>query len=209
MSQVVLSSAYFPNIQYISKFLAHDDIIIDIYEHYSKQTYRNRCNILSANGILPLIVPVKKNYHCLIKDIEIDYSERWQKTHERAILSAYKNSPFYEYYIDEFIIFFQKKEKYLYDLNNQILNKILDILRIEKKYSFSGDFILSDDILNYRETISPKASKNKPDPYFKSYPYIQVFSEKIEFIPNLSILDLIFMHGPMSKEFIKKSMLIK
>ncbi|MDL2262065.1 WbqC family protein [Bacteroidales bacterium OttesenSCG-928-I21] len=200
MNQIVLSSAYFPNIQYISKFLRHNNIIIDIYEHYSKQTYRNRCNILTSNGVLALSVPVKKNYHCFTKNIEIDYSENWQKTHERAILSAYKNSPFYDYYIDEISIFFKIKEKYLYQLNQKILDKILSILKIEKNYSFSTDFIVSDKILNLRDTISPKTTKNKYDPDFKISPYIQVFSDKFGFCENLSILDLIFMLGPVAIE---------
>jgi hypothetical protein len=205
MSLIVLSSAYFPNIQYISKFLLYDNIIIDIYENYSRQSYRNRCCIVSANGVLPLTVPVKKNYRCLMKDIEIDYSEKWQKTHEKALLSAYKNSPFYEYYIDEIIVFFQSKEKYLYEFNKKILDKILSILKMEKNYTFSNDFVISDNILNLRETINPKPSKNKYDPCFQAVPYIQVFSDKFGFCGNLSILDLIFMQGPVSKEFIFKS----
>lgn len=99
MSSIILSTAYFPNIQYISKFLKGENIIIDVYEHYSRQSYRNRCNILSANGVLSLSVPIIKNNNSYTKDVEIDYSTNWQKNHKIAILSAYKNSPYYDYYI--------------------------------------------------------------------------------------------------------------
>lgn len=201
MQQAILSTAYFPNIQYLSKFIKYDNIVIDIYEHYSKQSYRNRCNILSANGVLPLSIPVKKNNHCYTKDIKIDYSEPWQKLHEKAILSAYNNSPFYEYYIDEFMPFFIKQEVFLIDINTKILDKILKILKIEKNYSFSNDFIVLDKH-NFRESIHPKSSKYKEDNDFISKPYIQVFSEKFGFIENLSCLDLIFLQGPMAKSFL-------
>ena len=90
----LLSTAFFPNVQYMSKFLA-GKVVIEKYETYPKQTYRNRCNILSANGVLPLSVPVQKNYHTLTKDIRIDYSEMWQRNHLIALKSAYKNSAFY------------------------------------------------------------------------------------------------------------------
>lgn len=206
MSRAVLFSAYFPNIQYISKFIIYKNIIIDIFENYTKQTYRNRCIILTANGPLALTIPVKKNNHCLIKDVQIDYSENWQKTHERTILSSYKNSPFYEYYIDHFNKYFFVKEKYLLDLNNSILNTILNILRIHDNIKMSTEFIDNDEY-NYKDVIHPKKSKETADIYFKTEPYIQVFSERYGFVENLSILDLIFSQGPMSLSVIKKSVL--
>jgi hypothetical protein len=204
MNSAVLFSAYFPNIQYISKFLLHDDIIIDIYENYIKQTYRNRCEILAANGPLSLVVPVKKNNHCLTKDIQIDYSENWQKVHERTILSSYKNSPFYEYYIDYFVPFFSNKEKYLLDFNNKILETILNILSIKPNVSFSNEFVDFGEY-NYKDIIHPKLSKKKYDNEFCPEHYIQIFSEKYGFVENLSTLDLIFSEGPLSLSTIKKS----
>ena len=158
MSSIILSTAYFPNIQYISKFLKGENIIIDVYEHYSRQSYRNRCNILSANGVLSLSVPIIKNNNSYTKDVEIDYSTNWQKNHKIAILSAYKNSPYYDYYINEFNFVFEKEEKYLIELNFKILDKILKILKANNFYEISTDFIRETEN-NFRESISPKKSK--------------------------------------------------
>ena len=197
MNKIVLSTTYFPNIQYISKFMLADKIIIDIYEHYSRQSYRNRCYILSANGLLPLSVPVKKNNNNFSKDILIDYTTNWQKNHQIAIMSAYKNSPYYIFFIDDFSFVFDKKEKFLIDLNLKILEKILKILNIKTSYEFSNDFI-KDTENNFRATIHPKPQQNQSDNDFKIKPYYQVFSEKFNFQPNLSILDLLFMKGKES-----------
>ena len=204
MSTAIISTSYFPNIQTLTKFLKYDQIIIDIYEHYSKQSYRNRCNILTANGILGLSVPVKKNNRCYSSDIKVDYSDRWQKIHEKAILSAYKNSPFYEHYIDYFSFVFSKQETFLIDLNTKILDKLLSILKIKKNYNFSTDFI-TDNSNNFKDTIHPKPQKNAEDLEFSPQPYIQVFSERFGFIENLSGLDLIFMLGPEAKENVQRS----
>lgn len=202
MSSIILSTAYFPNIQYISKFMKGKNIIIDIYEHYSRQSYRNRCNILSANGVLSLSVPIIKNNNSYTKDVEIDYSTNWQKNHKIAILSAYKNSPYYDYYINEFNFVFEKEEKYLIELNFKILDKILKILKANNFYEISTDFIRETEN-NFRESISPKKSKNIIDPDFKSEKYYQIFSDKFGFIENLSFLDLLFMNGPESILYLK------
>lgn len=202
MSSIILSTAYFPNIQYISKFLKGENIIIDVYEHYSRQSYRNRCNILSANGVLSLSVPIIKNNNSYTKDVEIDYSTNWQKNHKIAILSAYKNSPYYDYYINEFNFVFEKEEKYLIELNFKILNTILKILKTNNFYEISTDFIRETEN-NFRESISPKKSKNTFDPDFKSEQYYQIFSDKFGFIENLSFLDLLFMNGPESILYLK------
>lgn len=197
MNEIILSTSYFPNLQYISKFRIYDKIIIDVYEHYSRQSYRNRCSILSANGILSLSIPIIKKSQSYSKDTLIDYSTNWQKNHKNAILSAYKNSPFYDFYIDDFLFVFEKKENYLVDLNFKILDKILKILKINTKYEISIDFI-REKKNNFRDSISPKKSKNIIDSEFKIKKYYQIFSGKFEFIENLSILDLIFMKGQES-----------
>jgi hypothetical protein len=202
--EAVLFSSYFPNIRYFSKFLIYDSIVIDILENYTKQTYRNRCNIMSANGISQLSVPVKKNFHCHVKDIEIDYSENWQTNHYRAILSAYKNSAFYEYYIDDIMPFFERKEKFLLDLNSKILEKTFEIIRLNPNFRYSEEFVTDNSIHDFRETIHPKPQKNTEDPDFRPAEYIQVFSERHGFCPDLSILDLIFNEGPMSLNYLKR-----
>ncbi|MBO4615030.1 MAG: WbqC family protein [Bacteroidales bacterium] len=198
----LLSTAFFPNVQYMSKFLA-GNVVIEKYETYPKQTYRNRCNILSANGVLPLSVPVQKNYHTLTKDIRIDYSEMWQRNHLTALKSAYKNSAFYDYYFYKFERFFEKKENFLIDLNENVLQALFSVLKIDADYSYTADYIFdSADYADFRESISPKPSKNRLDETFAAKPYTQVFCDRFEFVPNLSILDLIFNVGPESREYL-------
>jgi hypothetical protein len=203
--EAVLFSSYFPCIQYVSKFLLHEKIVIDIHENYQRQSYRNRCRIQAANGVYDLSVPIKKNNHTKLKDIEIDYSELWQKNHLRAILSAYKNSAFYEYYIDEFSFVFSKEHKYLLDLNQKILEKTIGILKIKSKYCNSTDFIELGTCFDYRSMISPKENRTVKDPEFAPQSYIQVFSDRHGFNSNLSILDLIFNEGPAALITLQKS----
>ncbi|MCF0207003.1 MAG: WbqC family protein [Bacteroidales bacterium] len=202
---VLLSTAYFPNIQYVSKFLTGDEVKIEIFETYPKQTFRNRCNILSANGLLPLSIPVQKNFHTLAKDIKIDYTENWQRKHSVAIMSAYKNSPFYEYYFYKLEKVFTSKETFLVDYNDKLLQAVFSILKVDAKYSFTEDFV-SDaaGYQDFRDSISPKASKNAADSSFTPKPYIQVFGDRYGFVPNLSILDLIFNLGPESRSHIEE-----
>ncbi len=196
----LLSTAYFPNVQYMSKFLA-GKVVVEKYETYPKQTYRNRCNILSANGVLPLSVPVQKNFHTLTKDIRIDYSEMWQRNHYTALKSAYRNSPYYDYYFYKIERFFEQKETFLVDLNAKILETLFSMLKIEADWLFTTDYVsVPNGFCDMRDSISPKPSRNKPDAAFVPKPYIQVFADRFDFVPNLSILDLIFNVGPESKE---------
>lgn len=198
----LLSTAFFPNVQYMSKFFAHE-VVIEMYETYPKQTYRNRCNILSANGILPLSVPVQKNFHTLTKDIRIDYSEMWQRNHLTALKSAYKNSAFYDYYFYKFEPFFERKETFLIDLNEKVLQTLFSVLKIDANYLYTTDYIFdSTGCDDFRDSISPKPSKNRPDEAFVPKPYTQVFCDRFDFMPNLSVLDLIFNVGPESRDYL-------
>ncbi len=189
---MILSSAYFPPVEYFSKIIKSDILIIEKYENYSKQSYRNRCNILSPNGIKSLTIPIKKisGKKILIKDIEIDYSIDWQKNHFKSLYVSYKSSPFYEYYIDAFIPFFNKKYKFLLDFNTSILSKLLSELGIDKKNKYTTEFMKKYPQNDFRYTIHPKI---KPEQFQKEY--TQVFSEKLNFSENLSILDLLFNEG--------------
>ena len=128
----LLTTSYFPPIQYYSKLIKKEKIIIEQYEHYGKQSYRNRCDIYGANGLLTLSVPVIKGARkkIITKDIKIEYVEDWRKVHFKGIESAYRKSPFYEYYIDDIEPIFSKEYKYLLDLNNDILGVLNEILEI-------------------------------------------------------------------------------
>lgn len=199
----LLSTAYFPNVQYMSKFLV-GKVAVEKFETYPKQTYRNRCNILSANGVLPLSVPVQKNFHTLTKDIRIDYSEMWQRNHYTALKSAYRNSPYYDYYFYKIERFFEQKETFLVDLNAKIFETLFSMLKLNADWSYTIDYVSEPDgFRDMRDCISPKPSRNKPDAEFVPRPYIQVFADRFDFVQNLSILDLIFNVGPESKEYLE------
>ena len=200
MSTAILSTAYYPNIEYISKFLLYDKIIIEANENYLKKTFRNRCNVLSANGVITLSIPViqNKNTKTLIKDTQISYAENWQKEHLTALESAYNSSPFFEFYIDDFKHFFTKKYENLLEYNTEILKLILQTIGIKKQIEFTDKFIdIENNFSDFRFSISKKRNLdiNKK--------YVQVFAEKFNFEPNLSILDVIFNLGSESILYLK------
>lgn len=204
-SSILLSTAYFAPIRYYSKLTSYPEIYIEQHENFVKQTYRNRTVILGANGPISLIVPVEKGraQKIKIKDLRIAYDEEWQRNHWRTIFSAYNSSPFFEYYADDIEPFFQKKHGFLFDFNQQITETILEALDIETNFILTDDFEqIPDNCLNFREQISPKLHLIQPDPNFEVQPYTQVFSEKFGFVPDLSILDLLFNEGPSAGEIL-------
>ncbi len=203
MPQLLLSTAYLPPIDFFRNIKEHENIIIEQYETYPKQTYRNRCEILSANGKLALTIPVNKKNgnHTLTKDIEITYSTNWQKIHWRAIESAYNNSPFFLYYADLFYPFYLKKNKYLIDYNNELLELILKILKANLIVTLSKKYEKEPlQTIDLRETIHPKKNGTTPNKNFLSYN--QVFLDKFGFVPNLSVIDLIFNEGKFCKDYL-------
>ena len=192
MSTVLLSTAYLPNINYLSQVLKHDVVVLEKHEHFVKQTYRNRCEILTSNGKLSLSIPlVKQADKELITDKKISYAEDWQKQHWRAITSAYKNSPYFEFFEDELKKFYENKFEYLFDYNTQLLQTILHILRVEKQIEFTNEFEL-----NPTDCIDLRALSDLNNSYdFISKSYYQVFAGKKGFIPNLSCIDAMFNIG--------------
>ena len=203
---ILLSTAYFAPIQYYSKILKADKIHIEQFENFIKQTYRNRCVILGGNGPIQLIVPVVKGRgsKILIKDLKISYDTDWQRNHWRTIFSAYNSSPFFEYYKDDIQPFFNSKPIFLLDFNMQINNTVCELLEIENNTILTKDFEkVPEGTINLRESISPKNVK-QTDVNFIPPEYTQVFSDKLGFVPNLSILDLLFNEGPNSYSVLEK-----
>lgn len=204
---LLLSTAWFAPIHYYARILLHDEIYMEQFEHFHKQTYRNRCVILGGNGLITLVVPVVKGRgpKTIIKDLKISYDTNWQRNQWQTIISAYNSSPFFEYYRDEIQPFFEKKQKFLFDLNLAVHETICELLEIENTTILTEDFEkVPEETINFREMISPK-NKMQPDPYFHPEKYTQVFSEKFGFVPNLSVLDLLFNVGPDSYTILEGS----
>jgi hypothetical protein len=205
---ILFSTAYFAPLHFYARFIAHPKIYIEQFEHFNKQTYRNRCVILGGNGPITLVVPVIKGRgkKILIKDLKISYDMDWQRNQWKTIFSAYNSSPYFEYYKDDIQPFFEKKTKYLLDFNQSIHENICDLLEIENRLQLTDDFEkVPENTLNLRETISPK-NITQSDNHFQPKEYTQVFSEKFDFIPNLSILDLLFNEGPNSYTILEESL---
>jgi hypothetical protein len=207
---ILLSTASFPPVQYFSKLLHFEQIYLEQYENFTKQTFRNRYEILGANGTIPLVVPVVKGRDRKIKirDLRISYDTGWQRNHWRTIFSAYNSSPFFEFYQDDIRPFFEKPWKFLFDFNLEILKTICDLMEIEPNPVLTEDFEqVPEGTLNFRESISPKKHRSQSDPFFIPKPYTQVFHEKFGFVPNLSILDLLFNEGPNSLNVVERSII--
>lgn len=203
-----LSSAYLAPIEYYSKLLASDSVYIEQHDHYMKQTYRNRCHIVGPGGIIPLSIPTVKPelLKCPMKDIQISDHGHWRRLHWNAIESAYNNTPFFEYYKDDFAPFYEKKYTFLFDFNEelrQLICELIDMAPIVKYTSaYQTEFAVGE--YDFREIIHPKKDFRMVDPEFKAVPYYQVFEARHGFLPNLSIIDLLFNMGPESLLVLQK-----
>ncbi len=205
---IYLTSAYLAPVQYYS-LLAQKQCIIEQHDHFVKQTYRNRCNILSANGVLSLSVPIIKIHHTksAMRDVRIDYTEAWQRMHYRTIMAAYANSPFYLYYIDDLMPFFEKRETFLFDLNQKLQNVVTGLIGFNTKTSYSDAYLEPHPFTanDLREIIHPKRRFETTDAGFSPKRYTQVFADRFGFVPNLSVLDLLFNCGPEALAVLKAS----
>ena len=195
--RVLLSSAYFPPVHYLALILKATQVSIEKEENYLKQTYRNRCTILTANGQQSLIVPVLLgSFHKTpVKDIRIDYTKRWQQLHMRGLRASYASSPYYEFYIEkvERVIF--KGYRYLIDLNMHSLDLVMELTGVSTPVSYTDIFEpVKEEINDYRYIISPK--KATPEGLFIFPAYKQVFDDRWGFTQKLSTLDLLFNNGP-------------
>jgi len=193
----LLPTAYLAPLSYYALIIKSPNSIIEQYEHFKKQTIRSRCSIYSSNGSLVLSVPKvrKSSSKTLIKDIQICYTEPWQKIHWNAIQSSYNSSPFFEYYMDEIFVIYNTKEKYLIDLNIKTHQLILKFLQIDSKINLSNNYNSQTELEDFRD--KKFQSINNPV-------YDQVFSIKKGFTPNLSIIDLVFNLGPESNNYLEK-----
>ena len=197
----LFTTAYFPSISYMARFLAEDEPVVEIWETYHKQTYRNRCRVMTANGVESLSVPVVKvnGNHTMTKDMAISPIEPWQHIHSRCLESAYKASPYFDHYYDHLKPIFEGHFERLVDLNDAALQAVLKMLKVKKDIVHTTDYVrdCEDD---FREVFTPK----KPFDANLFPTHYQVFSEKFPFAPDLSVLDLIFNEGPEAINYLKQ-----
>lgn len=198
MSQI-FPTAYLPSIEYMSLFLKTENASIELFETYQKQSCRTRCNVLTANGVQTLTVPVIKTNgnHTLTKDIEISYKESWQQVHLRCLESAYRKSAYFDYYFPYFEKIYKQKFNTLIELNEFCIKAILKLLKAKKEIIYTTDFEKIIDEKDYRIALS-KNEVNK----IEMPKYYQVFSDRHGFISNLSIIDLLFNEGPNSIHYL-------
>lgn len=213
MSIVLTELHYLPSIAYFQQLLTADALLLDAHEHYHKQTYRNRCLVLTAQGPQPLTVPVVDGARAAkvrTSDIEIDYRQNWRHRHLRTLQTAYGASPYFSYYVDYLLDIYGQKPTRLWDLNLALLHLLLRCLRwplpIELTIEYlspinSPTYRFANLPLDRRDFLSPKGPVIMPTPDSPSCrPYPQVFGTA--FVPDLSMLDLLFMQGPAARQFL-------
>ncbi len=209
MSKVILSIAYLPPVQYFAKIFQYPNVFIETAENYTKQTYRNRCVILGANGPLALTIPVIKTQgnHTPIKLVEIDNSTLWQKNHWKAIESAYRTSAYFEFLADVLQPYYTHRYSNLFEFDSLLLNSIFEFISASPRIIHTANYQPSydSDVLDCRNEISPKVDY-RVDRQFLPVEYFQTFSNKYGFVPNLSIIDLLFNEGLSAIEIIDASL---
>jgi len=211
----LLSTTYFGPIQWYQKLYRSDEVQIERCEHFQKQTYRNRCLIATTQGVQALTIPVvgerksseddtPSSLHTTpITELRISDHGNWRHLHWQALVSAYKESPFFDYYEDDLRPFYEKRWTRLFDFNEAIRNTVCELLDIHPNVGYTESFVRPESTTDkpvpfndFRFSIQPKHPA--PDSDFTPRSYYQVFQEKHGFLPNLSILDLLFNMGPES-----------
>tara|TARA_B100001250_G_scaffold128372_1_gene109275 strand:- start:1917 stop:2531 length:615 start_codon:yes stop_codon:yes gene_type:complete len=194
----LIAPTYLPNISYMAWLIRKKKIYFDLTDKYNKQTYRNRSEIYGSNGKLILTIPiihVKEKKYQLTKEVKIYNDKNWQSNHWKSICSAYRSSPYFEFYEEEFFShYFKIKEKYLFNFNLKLISKIYKLLN--QPLNFKNE---SFNKKNHNKIYQLIDAKNK---YFETPKYNQVFSSKYGFLSNLSILDLLFNLGPNAIDYL-------
>jgi len=197
---ILIHPNYFPNIHQFTQIIKANNILFEVSDNYQKQTFRNRTYIYGANGKLGLFIPVihTHKYRELFKDVKISYDSNWMDLHLKSLQSAYRSSPYFEYFEDDFIKLYSKKEKFLADFNIKCIKLISNLLDLNLDFKISNEYVeKTNDIIDLRDLSNARKEKKIETPK-----YIQVFESKHGYINNLSIIDLIFSEGPNSVSLI-------
>jgi hypothetical protein len=197
---ILIHPNYFPNIHQFTQIIKANNILFEASDNYQKQTFRNRTYIYGANGKLGLFVPVihTHNNRELFKDVKISYDSNWMDLHLKSLQSAYRSSPYFEYFEDYFVKLYSEKEKFLVDFNIKCIKLISNLLDLNLNYKISNEYIeKTNDIIDLRGLSNARKEKKIDTPK-----YIQVFETKHGYLNNLSIVDLVFSEGPNSVSLI-------
>jgi hypothetical protein len=198
LKTIVSDYQYFPSVTIVSALTNVKHIHFDSYETYQKGGFRNRCEVLGANGVVQLIIPLAggRTQKGLISEVKIDYREDWPKSHFRTLLSCYNRSAFFEYYRDGLERIFQSRTTWLVDWNMACFEWLLSALKLDVQVGKTGAFkkeYASAEYWDLRGVLNP-ANRNLPG--IKPVQYSQVFEQEGRFIAGLSVLDLLFCEGP-------------
>ncbi|MGC4020803.1 MAG: WbqC family protein [Cyclobacteriaceae bacterium] len=203
--KAVVEPHYLPSLEFFSALIPCDEIILEVNEYFEKQTYRNRCYINTANGKLMLTIPLENRHGKIYtKDVKVEPGLKWRNNHWRAIESAYRKAPFFEYYSDELKQILYSNHHLLFDLNKDLLSFCLRHIGFRKTISETVTYnkVLEENIFDLRSVISLKKPFAERQLY-KPQEYYQIFGN--EFVPNLSLIDLLFCEGPSAKQVIATS----
>lgn len=207
ISSLLIENQYFPSVNYINILFQFSNIKIEQYESYQKMSFRNRCMVAGSNGVVHLSVPLEsgRNQRQLMKDVRISHFTDWQTSHWRTIESCYSRSPFFEFYRDGVWGLLQKKETFLLDMNMAILEWLQKLLKFPGRISLSENYqkITGPELTDLRSHFLPRNYQAHP----MGFRYTQVFEDRIGFVPNLSILDLLFCCGPQAKTLLEQNKL--
>ena len=207
MSNLLLSTAYLPPVEYVSAIATRGNFScqIDACETYLKQTYRTRAHIASPNGLQVLTIPIKKEVanNCPITQIHIDNSEQWQRRHWRALETAYNASPYFLYFKDYLQPFYEQRFDSLIDFNTSLLRTICRLLKWKVTINYTTDFLPPTEAnpdFDLRYSITPKAALKKDYIHYMPPTYQQVFETKYGRLPNLSVVDALFNAATLKGE---------
>lgn len=203
---MIFPALYNGPVNYFARLVRQQEIVLEQYDSYSKQTYRNRCMVMGPNGVITLSIPVKreKSIKTHLRDIKIDYDTAWNKIHWRSLVASYASSPFFEFISEEIHPLYHKKFEYLIDLNYQLIELTLGLMGLKIPMVLSEAFTPISSESDLRSIIHPKKDQAVADPDFLPEKYHQVFSDRLGFRANLTILDLIFNEGPDALSYLNR-----